>query len=132
MSAPLSIGRLAQAAGVNVETIRYYERRGLLAQPPRPLGGQRRYPADAVRRVRFIKRAQALGFALDEVATLLTLDRAHACAPTRALAQRHRELLARKIGDLAALQRALDELVRACDANPGALRCPIIDTLSHD
>ncbi|TAN03606.1 MAG: MerR family transcriptional regulator [Rhodanobacteraceae bacterium] len=132
MASTLSIGRLAQAAGVNVETIRYYQRRGLLAVPPKPLGGQRRYPEDAVKCVRFIKRAQALGFTLDEAGALLKLDRARACAPTRALAARKRALLDRKIADLAALRGALDDLIRQCATRRGRTGCPIIETLTRD
>lgn len=132
MATSLSIGKLAVAAGVHVETIRYYQRRGLLAQPPKPLGGQRRYSADAARRIRFIKRAQTLGFTLEEIATLLTLDRARACAPTRALAERHRALLAGKIADLTALHAALGRLIDACNAHPGTARCPIIETFARD
>lgn len=67
MATELTIGKLADAAGVNVETIRYYQRRGLLDEPAKPLGGHRRYPVDMVKRLRFIKRAQALGFTLSEV-----------------------------------------------------------------
>ena len=67
MSADLTIGKLADAAGVNIETIRYYQRRGLLDEPAKPLGGHRRYPAGEAKRVHFIKRAQALGFTLDEL-----------------------------------------------------------------
>lgn len=81
----MTIGRLADAAGVNVETIRYYQRRGLLLEPDRPINGQRRYARAVVKRVRFIKRAQVLGFTLDEVGSLLELDEAHACADTREL-----------------------------------------------
>ena len=132
MALSLSIGKLAQAAGVNVETIRYYQRRGLLARPPRPLGGQRRYREADAQRVRFIKRAQALGFMLDEIASLLSLDRAHACGPTRALAERHRLMLEHKIADLTALHAALDELIRQCDTRHGATGCPIIETLARD
>lgn len=131
MKSSLPIGKLAQAAGVHVETIRYYQRRGLLAEPPKPLGGQRRYPEDAVKRVRFIKRAQALGFTLDEVAALLRLDRTRACAPTRTLAARKRALLDQKIADLIALRGALDELIRQCEPGRPAMRCPIIETLAH-
>lgn len=128
----LSIGKLAHAAAVGVETIRYYQRRGLLTIPPKPLGGQRRYTFDAVMRVRFIKRAQALGFTLDEVATLLALDRARACGPTRALGEHKRVLLDRKIADLTALRRALDALIRQCDTRRGSTRCPIIETLLRE
>lgn len=132
MASFLSIGKLAQAAGVHVETVRYYQRRGLLSVPPRPLGGQRRYPIDAAKRVRFIKRAQALGFTLDEVAALLALDRARACAPTRAMAAHKRALLKHKIADLTALHAALGELIDRCDTRHGYTRCPIIETLAHD
>lgn len=128
----LSIGRLAQAAGVGIETIRYYQRRGLLTVPPRPLGGQRRYPDNAIKRVRFIKRAQALGFTLDEIAALLALDRARACAPTRALAARKRAVLEHKIADLTALHAALGDLIRQCDTRCGEAKCPIIETLVRD
>lgn len=76
----LTIGRLAAAAGVNVETIRYYQRRGLLDEPNKPFQGYRHYPDDTVKRVRFIKRAQALGFTLEEIAGLLRLDGGDCCA----------------------------------------------------
>lgn len=131
MASSFSIGKLAEAAGVNVETIRYYQRRCLLTVPPKPLGGQRRYPADAIKRVRFIKRAQALGFTLEEVGTLLTLDGALACAPTRALAVRKRTLVEGRIADLTALHAALGKLIRQCDTRRGNTRCPIIETLER-
>jgi len=82
MSNELTIGKLATAAGVNVETIRYYQRRGLLTEPVRPAGGQRRYSPNDARRVRFIKRAQVLGFTLEEVGSLLTLEEATGHAVT--------------------------------------------------
>lgn len=127
----LSIGKLAEAAGVNVETVRYYQRRGLLAEPPKPLGGQRRYPDGFVARIRFIKRAQALGFTLDEIATLLALDGARACARTRALAVHKRAMLEGKIAALTALDTALGRLIRQCDARRGNSQCPIIETLAR-
>lgn len=132
MAASYSIGKLAQAAGVNVETIRYYERRGLLAKPPKPFNGQRRYPEDAGKRVRFIKRAQALGFTLDEVMVLLTLEGARVCAETRELARHKQELLEHKLADLSALHAALGTLIRQCDRSRGKTKCPIIETLAHD
>lgn len=132
MSVSFSIGKLADAVGVNVETIRYYQRRKLLAVPPKPLGGQRSYSQGEVRRVRFIKRAQALGFTLDEIAILLTLDRAHACGLTREMAEHKRALLGGKIADLTALDAALSELIRQCDSHSGETACPIIETLAHD
>lgn len=131
MSGELTIGRLAAAAGVNVETIRYYQRRGLLDEPDKPLGGYRRYPADTAKRVRFIKRAQALGFTLEEIAVLLRLDQARACAETRALAARKLALIERKLTDLAAMRDALAGLVRECDTGGGRGACPIIHVLAR-
>lgn len=132
MATELTIGKLAAAAGVNIETIRYYQRRGLLDEPPKPLGGHRRYAPEQAKRVRFIKRAQALGFALDEVDALLTLDAACACGETRAMAVRKLCLIEWKMADLAAMRQALGELVRQCDAGDGHAACPIIDVLAKD
>jgi MerR family mercuric resistance operon transcriptional regulator len=131
-AAELTIGKLAQASGVNIETIRYYQRRGLLDEPLKPLGGQRRYAPEQVRRVRFIKRAQALGFTLDEVGTLLTLDAACGCEKNRALADRKRILIEQKIADLAAMHHVLNDLIRQCDAGDGTASCPIINVLALD
>jgi MerR family mercuric resistance operon transcriptional regulator len=128
----LTIGQLAKAAEVNVETIRYYQRRRLLPQPGKPAGGFRRYSPALVRRVRFIKRAQAIGFTLQEIASLLSLDDAHACAETRALAARKLASIDRKLADLAAMREALAGLVRQCDSAAGASPCPIIGVLDRD
>ena len=128
----LTIGRVAELAGVNVETIRYYQRRGLLAEPVKPLGGHRRYPLETVSHIRFIKRAQALGFTLEEVASLLTLEEACACAETRALAAHKVELIEQKISDLSAMRDVLAGLVQQCDAGEPAKGCPIIQVLSQD
>lgn len=132
MAAELTIGKLADAAGVNIETIRYYQRRGLLDEPTKPLGGHRRYAPEQAKRVRFIKRAQALGFTLDEVGTLLTLDAACCCTETRALADRKRALIERKMADLVVMHKALSNLVRQCDAGKDSASCPIIDVLAKD
>lgn len=132
MATELSIGGLAEAAGVNVETIRYYQRLGLLLTPPKPLGGQRRYPPDQVRRVRFIKRAQVLGFTLAEVGELLTLDAARGCEETRTLADRKRMLIEQKMADLEAMRVLLSDLVQQCDRSRGGSPCPIIDVLGRD
>jgi MerR family mercuric resistance operon transcriptional regulator len=131
MAAGMSIGKLAEAAGVNIETIRYYQRRGLLDEPPKPLAGYRCYLPEQVKRLRFIKRAQALGFTLDEVGALLTLDAACACSETRALAVRKLALIEQKMAHLAAMQLVLGALVRQCDAGDGAA-CPIIDALQGE
>lgn len=126
----LTIGALARRAEVNVETIRYYQRRGLLATPALPPGGVRRYGADSVRRVRFIKRAQQLGFTLEEVDGLLALADGRHCAETRVLAERRLAQLEAKIADLEAMRASLAKLARAC-RRPSAKRgCPLIAALS--
>lgn len=132
MTTGLKIGRLADEAGVNVETIRYYQRRGLMAEPDKPMGGQRRYAADAIKRVRFIKRAQVLGFTLDEVGSLLVLDEACACAETRDLAAHKLQVIEEKLTDLKAVRKALTALIRRCDAGATMGNCPIIHALAAD
>lgn len=127
----LTIGRMAKRAGVNVETIRYYQRRGLLSEPDKPLGGYRRYAPEIVNRVRFIKRAQVLGFTLEEIRVLLRLEEACACAETRALAAHKVDLIDRKLADLAAMREALAGLISQCDAGESAKGCPIIQVLSQ-
>ena len=132
MNPELSIGELADATGVGVETIRFYERRGLMAQPRKPASGYWRYPAATARRLRFIKRAQGLGFTLDEIGGLLALDEAQACGETRPLAERKLELIEHKLADLNAMRDALARLMRECAPDGGAARCPIIDALAAD
>lgn len=128
--AELTIGRLADEAGVNVETIRYYQRRGLMPEPDKPLNGHRRYAADAIRRVHFIKRAQVLGFTLEEIGSLLELDESHACAETRELAAHKLEVIENKLADLKAMRKALVALVRQCDSGVAKVACPIIHALA--
>ena len=130
--AELTIGRLAAEAGVNVETIRYYQRRGLMTEPDKPVNGQRRYTGDAVRRVRFIKRAQVLGFTLEEIGSLLALDEAHACFETRELAAHKLEVIEGKLADLKAMRKALSALLRDCDTGTTKGACPIILALVAD
>ena len=132
MASELTIGRVAKLAGVNVETIRYYQRRRLLAEPVKPHMGYRRYPADIVKRIRFIKRAQALGFTLEEIAELLRLEEARACAETRALAAHKMRLIDRKLTGLAAMRKALAGLVHQCDGKQPSKGCPIIEVLEQD
>ncbi len=128
MTVPMTIGRLARAAGVNVETIRYYQRVGLIEEPPRPVSGYRRYPPETVGRIRFIKRAQELGFRLREIRELLDLGEGH-CADVKARAQAKREHVARQIADLQALQATLDTLIQACEQDDRATGCPIVESL---
>ncbi len=132
MASELTIGRVAKLAGVNVETIRYYQRRRLIAEPDKPHMGYRRYPADIVKRIRFIKRAQALGFTLEEIAELLRLEEARACAETRALAAHKMRLIDGKLTGLAAMRKALAGLVQQCDRKQPAKGCPIIQVLEQD
>lgn len=128
----LTIGRLAAATDVNVETIRYYHRRGLLAEPARHAGGHRRYHAGHLQRVRFIKRAQALGFTLNEIADLLELAGDCNCASMRNRAVQKRTLIDGKIAALTAIREAIDSLVRQCDASGGHADCPILDVLQRE
>ena len=132
MTTELTIGRLADEAGVNVETIRYYQRRGLMAEPDKPASGHRRYAADAIKRVRFIKRAQVLGFTLDEVGSLLELDEACACVETRELAAHKLQIIDEKLADLKAMRKALTALLRQCDTGATQGNCPIIHALAAD
>ena len=94
--------------------------------------GYRRYPADSVKHIRFIKRAQALGFTLQEIIELLRLEEARACAETRALAARKMELIDRKLMGLGAMRKALAGLVQQCDRKQPAKGCPIIQVLEQD
>src|SRR5438046_2185361 len=110
----MKIGALAQKSGVHVETIRYYQNLGLMPTPTRARGAVRRYGKEAVDRLRFIKRAQGLGFSLDEVKLLLRLSTGDHCRETRILAERKRELVDKKITDLRAIQSALNALIAAC------------------
>jgi MerR family mercuric resistance operon transcriptional regulator len=129
-TAPSTIGKVAHRVGVNVETVRYYQRIGLLAEPARPRGGVRRYPEETVARLRFIRRAQQLGFSLDDIRNLLVLNDSTHCREARSLAAHKLDLVESRITDLRALRKRLRELVAACDAG-AAGACPILDTLSH-
>lgn len=127
----MTIGSLARAAGVNVETIRYYQRIGLVEEPPRPRQGYRRYPAAIIDRIRFIKRAQELGFNLREITELLALDDG-ACDEARVLAEHKRDVIQARISDLSAMQTALEKLIRACRrTRDGHGTCAIIETLAR-
>lgn len=120
-----TIGGLASAAGVGVETVRYYQRRGLLPQPPRPPGEVRRYGADDVRRLRFIRAAQAAGFTLAEIGELLALDASDDRARVRALAQARVAALDDRIAELSDARDALAGLAAAC-ATRRSGACPIL------
>lgn len=127
----LTIGRLASAAGVGVETVRYYQRRGLLPVPARP-GGARRYGEAELQRLRFIRHAQQLGFSLEEAASLLALDEMQDRDAARALARSKLDDIDRKIHYLGAMAAALRSLVDCCERAPGADPCPILHTLAGE
>jgi MerR family transcriptional regulator, mercuric resistance operon regulatory protein len=122
----LTIGQLAREAGVNVETVRFYQRRGLLSEPDRPAGGIRRYSGIDTERIRFIKAAQRLGFSLDDVEELLRLEDGTHCSQARRLAERKLTEIRSKIDDLRRIESALDEMVGRCRATRGKVSCPLI------
>lgn len=128
----ITIGRLAETTGVHLETIRYYQRLGLVPIPERARGSVRRYGPDAVSRLRFVKRAQGLGFSLEEVKLLLELSVGEHCAETRAFAGQKKQLVDQKISDLQAIRSALDTLIRACGTGKRGRGCPSIDALSRE
>lgn len=129
-----TIGELASEAGVHVETVRYYERRGLIARP-RKAGGWRRYDDLALRTLRFVKRAQELGFSLAEIRALLALRTSastRTCARVRAQADEKLAEVDAKIRDLVAIRGVLEELTRACPSDGPAQSCPILAALADD
>jgi MerR family mercuric resistance operon transcriptional regulator len=124
-----TISKLAQAAGVNVETIRFYQRRGLLTEPAKPLGGIRRYGEAEVARVLFVKAAQRIGFTLDEIAQLLQLDDGTRCLEARAIAERKLADVRKRLQDLQRIEAALALLVDRCASRRGQVSCPLIEAL---
>lgn len=130
----LTIGRLARQAGVNLETVRYYERRGLLPRPPRSASGYRLFPAEAARRLKFIRRAQELGFSLGEIRELLSL-RASASAKSTDVRRRAEAKIAdidAKIRSLDSMKRTLRKLTNACEGCGPIAECPILESLDKE
>ena len=127
----LTIGALADTAGVNVETIRFYQRKGLMAEPERPYGSIRRYTGIDLSRVRFIKASQRLGFSLDEVGELLKLEDGTQCDEVRDHAERKLRDVREKLTDLHRIETALSQLVDRCGSARGAVKCPLISSLQH-
>ena len=127
----LTIGAFAQRAGVNVETIRFYQRKGLLPEPDKPYGSIRRYGDADVARVRFVKSAQRLGFSLDEVTGLLTLDDGTHCSDARRLAEKKLADVRGRLADLHRIESVLVSLVRDCGATRGTVSCPLIAALQE-
>ncbi len=126
----MAIGVLSRRTGVNIETIRYYERIGILPKPPRTESGRRVYNQAHLRRVNFVRRARALGFSLDDVRSLLRLVDGgdYTCAEVQALALRHRESVRRRMEDLKNLERVLNDMLAQCEGG-SVPECPIVDIL---
>ncbi len=125
----LTIGALAAAAAVNVETIRYYQRKGLMTEPKRPYGQVRRYGEADVARVKFVKSAQRLGFSLDEIAGLLTLDDGTHCDEARVMAEQKLGHVRVKLRDLRRMEAVLKRLVADCCDSRKRISCPLIEAL---
>ena len=125
----MRIGQVAKRAGVNVETIRFYERKGLITQPLRTPGGYREYPHEAIAKINFIKRAQELGFSLTEIAELLSWQADHraTCADVKQKAEAKISTIQGRIKDLQKMKRALEQLAAACKGSGPLNDCPIID-----
>ncbi len=130
----LTIGRLAKEAGVNLETVRYYERRGLLSKPPRSASGYRLFPVEAARRLRFIRRAQELGFSLEEIRELLSLRVSETAknAQVRRKAEAKIADIDSKIKCLDSMKKTLRKLTNACEGCGPVARCPILESLDKE
>jgi Hg(II)-responsive transcriptional regulator len=130
----LRIRQVADAAGVHVETLRYYERRGILQAPQRTRAGYRQYAPETVELVRFVKRAQGLGFTLDEIEELLALRRPRPgrCSSVQRAASAKIEDIDGKLRGLLAMRAALEQLTAACARNADQLDCPLIEALARD
>ncbi|TNC98341.1 MAG: MerR family transcriptional regulator, mercuric resistance operon regulatory protein [Stygiobacter sp.] len=125
----LTISAFAAAAGVNVETIRFYQTKGLLPKPDRPYGGIRRYGSADVARVKFVKTAQRLGFSLDEVGHLLKLEDGTHCSEAAELAALRLTDVQTRLADLMRMETVLSKLVEECHAHQGNVSCPLIAAL---
>jgi MerR family mercuric resistance operon transcriptional regulator len=131
MKMNLTIGQLASSAEVNVETIRYYERRGLIERPDKPASGYRKYSDEVLHRLLFIRRAQTLGFKLDEIENLLFLSVGH-CTEIQSIAEHKLDQVTNKIKDLQKLENVLRDLVWQCGERVDKTHCPIVDALLEE
>jgi MerR family copper efflux transcriptional regulator len=127
----LTIGKLSKRAQVNTETIRYYERRGLISRPLRPASGYRQYPDEAIKRIEFIKRAKELGFSLKEIGDLLSLrvDPTTSCSDIKSRTETKIEQIEEKINTLQKMKNALVDVSRACSGRGPISECPILEAL---
>jgi MerR family copper efflux transcriptional regulator len=133
MTPSLTIGQVAHDAGVAVDTVRFYERQGLIPEPPRKRSGYRQYPAETVPRIRFIRRAKDLGFTLEEVAELLALraTSGRSCADVRAHASATIGRIEEKLRALEKMKSALSRLVATCTGRGSTRECPILESLEQ-
>jgi MerR family mercuric resistance operon transcriptional regulator len=127
----MTIGKLAKQAEVTIETIRYYQRIGMLNEPAKAQGSYRLYPPDAIGRIRFVKRAQQAGFTLKEIAELLSFDSTH-CSDVQKIAEQKCQEIEARIKDLTALRTVLVSLVNRCQTDAYTGRCSLIDALSNE
>ena len=125
----ITVSAFGAAAGVSVETIRFYQRKGLLPQPKRSYGTARRYGAEDVARLKFVKSAQALGFTLEQVGSLLSLEDGSKCGSARSVAELKLDEVRAKLRDLRRMESTLRRLVKACSASQGHAGCPLITAL---
>lgn len=130
----LRIGALAKQAGVGIDTVRYYERRRLIAPPPRQLSGYRRYPPDTAQRLRFIQRAKALGFTLQEIAELLALSRQQerGVKGVKTAAEAKLARVESALRDLQRVRAGLKELIAGCPGHGPLEACPILNALAGE
>ena len=126
----MTISRAAEEVGIGVETIRYYQRIGLIEEPEKPLSGYRSYPPETVERLHFILRAKQLGFSLAEIESLLALGDG-SCRESMLVAQTKLSLIQQKIADLQGLEQVLQRVVDACESNPDTHGCPLIEALGR-
>jgi MerR family mercuric resistance operon transcriptional regulator len=123
-----TIGKLAKELDINVETVRFYERKGLIVQPPRPDGGYRMYDNAHINQLKFILKAKALGFTLDEVASLMSMN--GNCADVESMGLQKLKLIREKIADLQRLEQVIQDMTNSCKTNQDPNSCPIINSLN--
>lgn len=126
-----TIGKLAQLAHINIETIRYYERIGIIEQPVKPFSGFRQYDLSLVNTLKFIKRSQQLGFTLTEIKDLLDLGNGH-CSDVKVIAQEKRDKIQEQLNDLLSMKTELDKLIKNCDDTENTSQCAIIEILAKN
>ena len=122
-----TIGKLAKEFDLSVETIRFYERKGLIQQPQKPLSGYRLYDDSIAKQIQFIRKAKALGFTLREISSLMSMD--SNCAQVESLGLKKLKIIQNKISDLQRLEKLIKEMTNSCKSNDDQSHCPIIDSL---